>query len=272
MPVAASPARHRKPDAPVLCLHASLGCAGQWRALGEALAPRHDVLAVDLLGYGSRAAWPRAAPLRLDDELPPLITASRGLDGPAHVVGHSYGGALALRLALQRPDLVRSLVLFEPAYFGLLAAREPNARALAEIRGYADTVALLVGHGAPAAAGRCFVDYWCGRGHWDSLDTARQALLCQGMPKVAAEWGAIFAESPNVSALRRLGVPTQLVCGIDTNAPAQAVVRQLAALLPRATARFLPGVAHMGPVTHPQRVNRLIARLLSQDSPLAAAA
>jgi pimeloyl-ACP methyl ester carboxylesterase len=161
--------------APLLCLHGSLGTSKQWRGLAEHLRSRFRVLAADLLGYADDEEWPVGAPLQLQDEIRPLLATLQALQRPVHLVGHSFGGVVALRLALQRPDLVHSVTLFEPVCFGLLLARDHTATSTHEMRGYADTVVLLAQHGAMHAAGRCFVDYWAGRGSWDNLAPEREA-------------------------------------------------------------------------------------------------
>lgn len=248
---------------PVLCLHGSLGTARQWQGLAEALRSRYRVLAADLLGYADGEEWVPGTPLQLDDEVQPLLAPLHGLRRRVHLVGHSYGGAVALHLALRQPELVASLTLFEPTAFGLLLAKEHVGAATQEIRGYADTVIMLAQQGALHAAGRCFVDYWTGRGSWDRFAPERQAFLSRKMPKVVAEWGAGFTERCSDAELGSLRIPVTLLCGMDSPAPARRVVELLDESLPRATAYYVPGVGHMGPFTHAEQFNRTLSGILA---------
>jgi pimeloyl-ACP methyl ester carboxylesterase len=251
---------------PVLCLHGSLGTSKQWRSLAAHLRSRYRVLAADLLGYAGDEEWPVGAPLRLEDEISPLLASLLALQQPVHLVGHSFGGAVALRLALQRPDLVHSVTLFEPVCFGLLLARDCAANSTHEVRGYADTVVLLAQHGAMHAAGRCFVDYWTGRGAWDNFAPERRAYLARKMSKVAAEWGAVFTDNLHDVAVSRLRMPVTLMCGTDTVAPARRVVELLDEMLPHATTYYVPAVGHMGPFTHADKFNRTVENILDNAS------
>ena len=110
----------------VVCMHASASSSTQWRALSEALSDRFRVVAVDLYGCGRTAAWPQQRPLGLDDEVALLEPVWRSAGPRFHIVGHSYGGAVALKAALTHGKRVASLTVYEPVLFGVLAEREPN--------------------------------------------------------------------------------------------------------------------------------------------------
>jgi len=115
---------------PVVCIHASASSSGQWRQLMEQLAGRFRSLAVDLYGYGQSPPWPDERPLSLTDEAALIEPVLEAVGDPVHVIGHSYGGAVALKAALVRPARLRSLILFEPVLFAVLMAddlRQPAA-------------------------------------------------------------------------------------------------------------------------------------------------
>ena len=88
---------------PVVCIHASASSSGQWRPLMERLAGRFRSLAVDLYGYGQSPPWPDERPLSLTDEAALIEPVLEAVGDPVHVIGHSYGGAVALKAALVRP-------------------------------------------------------------------------------------------------------------------------------------------------------------------------
>jgi lipase len=93
----------------ILAIHGLTGHGQRWQTLATRHLAEFAVAAPDLLGHG-RSSW--AAPWTMEANVEALAAL---LDGPALVVGHSFGGAIALNLAAARPDLVAGLVLLDPA-------------------------------------------------------------------------------------------------------------------------------------------------------------
>src|SRR5262249_33037505 len=179
---------------PVLCIHSSASSSAQWKPLMNRLAGRFRVLAVDLYGAGRSPAWTGARPLTLADEvalLEPVVAAS---GRRVHVIGHSYGGAVALTLALELPEWLASLVVFEPVLFSLLMAHDPEAPAAREIQAVRAETSAAVDRGDLAAAGARFVDYWMGAGAWAGMPDARRQTVAAAMAAIPGEWHAIFEE------------------------------------------------------------------------------
>jgi lipase len=102
------------PAGPVrlLAIHGLTGYGGRWQHLAGYL-PEIAIAAPDLLGHG-RSSW--AAPWTIDANVSALAALlDDGADAPVLVVGHSFGGALALHVAAARPDRVAALLLLDPA-------------------------------------------------------------------------------------------------------------------------------------------------------------
>ncbi len=91
----------------VALLHGYGGAASNWTLVAPALAERHRVLVPDLAGHGGSSAL-AGPPLQID---PYADLVAELLDEPTVVVGHSFGAVVGLRLAVQRPEVVRGLVL-----------------------------------------------------------------------------------------------------------------------------------------------------------------
>ena len=252
----------------VLCLHSNASSSGQWRSLMELLAPRFRVLAPDQLGAGRSPPWPPgkgSGDGRLDDEVALLAPVLDRMPGRFHLVGHSYGGALAMRLALSQPGRVLSLVMFEPTLFALLEQQQPGGAAAAGIARAAGAAAQAVALGDLDSAGRVFIDYWMGDGTWQAMPAERRSTTADAMRPIGTWAQALFAETATLNDIARLPMPVMLMGGSRSQASAREVLRLLRQALPQARAVTLPDVGHMGPVTHAEAVNREIeAFLLTQ--------
>jgi pimeloyl-ACP methyl ester carboxylesterase len=246
----------------VLCLHSNASTSGQWRGLMERLSPHFLVLAPDLLGAGRSAPWPVVAGARMQLELEALAPLIEGAGPRFHLVGHSYGGALALRIASTWPERVASAVLFEPTLFPLLNQPRPGDPAAIGIAAAATAAMAAVDCGELHAAAEVFIDYWMGPGSWAAMPEARRGPVAESMTPFRQWVDAIFAEPWSLAELSTLHLPVLLLGGAASPASAADLLPLLARTLPRVTLQVLPGLGHMAPVTDPDTVNPLIARFL----------
>jgi pimeloyl-ACP methyl ester carboxylesterase len=107
----------------VLCLHGMSGAATNWTDLMAELSPGFDCAAVDLPGSGSSAPPARRSGYSIRSLAATVIRLIEVLDrGPVHLFGNSMGGAIAIRVAAARPDLVKTLTLVSP----VLPDRRPH--------------------------------------------------------------------------------------------------------------------------------------------------
>lgn len=251
----------------VVCIHSSASSSGQWRALMERLSHRFRVIAVDLYGSGKTAAWPQDRPMHLDDELALLSSVFRAAGNRFHLVGHSFGGAIALKAALTDRSRLISLVLYEPVLFSVLMADAPQGAAAREILAVRDDTIRLVDEGDLNASAQRFVDYWMGEGAWAATPEPRRPVLAAAMRAVKPEWHAAFYEPTPLEAFAAIDVPTLFLTGTKSKASARAVAQLLTKVLPRVRVDEIDGVGHMAPLTHPDRVNLLIERFLEAAQP-----
>jgi len=105
----------------VVLLHSSVSGNRQWRRLIGELAPDYRCLAPNLLGYGQTSPWSSDRKQTLDDATAVALAVCELIDGPLRLVGHSWGGALALSAAHRLGPRVTHLALYEPMLIGLLA-------------------------------------------------------------------------------------------------------------------------------------------------------
>jgi pimeloyl-ACP methyl ester carboxylesterase len=255
-----SNARERESAPLAVLLHSTASNGSQWKSLTAWLAPSHLVLAPDLPGYGAAKAQGSDTGDLLADAAPTIALIERH-GAPAHLVGHSYGGAVALAIAMSRPELVRSLSLIEPVAFYLLRDGDTGDRRLQrEVLLVADRIRAAIAAGTPEPGMASFIDFWNGAGSWARLDPVRQSQLCGQIGRVAANFAAIAAEPCRLAQIRSICCPTLLIRGERSPEPVRRIIGILAAAITRG-ARLVevPNAGHMAPLTHPQFVDPVIA-------------
>jgi pimeloyl-ACP methyl ester carboxylesterase len=229
----------------VVLLHSHGLGGGQWRKLSGDLVERgYRVLAPDLAGQGTSEPWPEPKPFSFEIDVERVAALK-----PDHVIGHSYGGLIALHAARIAP--VRTLSLFDPVAFGMLGKADSDARAILD--------ALDLTWDIPERWLRTFVEFWSGAGSWDGLREEARAefrrvawVIHEGVRSLVAD-KTVFA----------LDIPALLMTGEHSPLPAQRVVERLAKAMPRARHVVVPGVGHLGPVTQGRAVNAHIVDALA---------
>jgi pimeloyl-ACP methyl ester carboxylesterase len=243
-------------DGPTVVLLHSSGLSGrQFRKLAQALVAEHfHVLVPDLAGHGRSPALLEPASHSFRDDVDWLVTLLRARGG-AHVVGHSYGAFVGLQAAREAPELVRSLVLFEPVAFGVLddAAREELADADADWGVGADDHERWL---------RGFIDYWDRPGAWDGQrEPFREELRRVGWA-VREGVRTLAADRTRAQDYLGLDMPITLMTAERSPRAARAVVRVLATTLPQTHVVELADAGHMGPLTHADAVNAAVVAAL----------
>jgi len=248
---------------PVILVHSSMGGARQWGSLMPLLGGRWTVRAVNLFGYGGTPAWQDAAPPTLDDYAALVAAIVPPSAAPVVLVGHSLGGAVAMRAAQRLRGRVDRLVLLEPSLFGLLDAYG-RPEAFHEILALAARTTALVRAGETDAAGEAFVDYWCGAGAWRVSPAGRRNAIARLLPGLPGEWNAVLGKAPGLGDLRAfLPSRTLLVSFAGTTRPSRQVVEILADGCLHWDVVTIGEGGHMAPLTHPQRVNPMIQAFLA---------
>jgi pimeloyl-ACP methyl ester carboxylesterase len=246
---------------PLLMLHCSASSGAMWNNVARWVGPGMRIVAPDLYGCGASSRWQRLRPLRMDDHVKVVEGIASRLPGPVDLVGHSFGGAIALRTAmtLQRQGRLNSLTLIEPVSFHLLRGGSANDRRLYDqvVWLYGQVRAAILENDADRGMGR-FVDYWNGPGSWDALDPETRARLAPRVASVADDFAVAFADQTTLDAYGEITAPAMLVSGTASPAPTQRISQIVAAAIP-GIEHVTIAAGHMAPLTHPAVIGALVA-------------
>lgn len=248
---------------PVVLLHSSLSSKTQWVKLISQLSARHQVLAIDLLGYG-HADMPNHDHFTFEEEInraSSLIDKLLG-NNKIHLFGHSYGGVIALRLCHDQPARIQSMTLFEPAAFYLLA--HDNALLSDVITMYQHFNALLQQQQCLEAA-RFFINHWSGEGYFEELPRRFQQTLAKQSSKVLVDFKASQQGVLRLQDYQHLNTPTLLLTGKHSPAVLHRVSELVHQQLTNSTLLTLD-CGHMGPITESESINQLFIAFINAET------
>jgi len=248
----------------IVCLHASASHSAQWRLLMERLAPKYRVLAADSFGAGRSPAWPIDRRVSLRDEVSLLEPVFDRAGERFTLVGHSYGAAIALIAAVDQPERVRALALYEPTLFSVLDAHTRPPNDADEFRAVVAETMVALEAGKPARAAERFIDYWMGSGAWAAIPASRRQAVATSIVNVEGWFNAVSTEPTLLEAYAAIDIPVLCMTGTESPASSRAVAHALAKTLPQLSMIEFEGVGHMGPVTHPEIVNDVIAEFIER--------
>lgn len=240
--------------------------ASIWRPVAAALQDRFRTAAVNPASYGETEAFAGPLPMILRDEAA-LFAAVIRAELPksrrrtAHIVGHSYGGTIALVLALAWPELVGRLTLLEPAPYVLL--RDAGETALAEeVEAQNRNFVATVRAGRDAEAMERYIDYFNGRpGFWRSLGDRAQARMLALAARLAVGLDAVERLDIRCADLASIAAPVTVVRGGATD-PLHARLSELVAQsIPDAAFIDLPGAGHMMTLTHGAEIAEMLREM-----------
>lgn len=248
--------------APALMLHCALAHSGAFSGVARRLGGILRTRAVDLPGHGGTDHDPERGLIgqAVEDALCALGDWPR-----AHVIGHSLGGVVALRLAVAFPERVASLCLIEPVLFALLAETDPEAYAR-EIATSAP-VAQAARRGDWRAATEMFLDRWSAGGGLAAMPEAQARYMIERMPLViGSEVDSPRSAEPLVrrADLARIICPTLLIEGAESPPVIGAIQSALLEGIPDARRVVLPGAGHMSPLTHPGALAEVLRGFFAQ--------
>jgi pimeloyl-ACP methyl ester carboxylesterase len=260
---------HGRAGDPVVLVHGSLVDLHSWDLVVPGLAQSMEVVTYDRRGHGESAPRPRPSPVR--DDAADLAALLEALNiYPAHVVAHSYGGAVALRLAIDRPEMVRSVAIHEPPFVSLLAADPATALEGEQLLAGTRILQQLIRSGQQVLAAQQLVGVFSTEpGAWGRLPVSIQQTFVRTVDQWAEEFDDPEALLPDLGACRELMVPALLTYGSESPAFLRHITQALGGVLHNSQIVGIPESGHAPHVVRPQQyVGLLLTFLLERNVPV----
>ena len=247
----------------VLALHCTMAFSGAWGGLIRALSDDVQFIAPDMPSHGRSPDWDENSNFADTVYAGALAT----LDEPMDVIGHSFGGAVALRLAVERPDLVRSVTMIEPVFFCIAAMDDPKS--LQDHDDLANPFYEAMKTGDREMAARTFNRMWSDGPKWPDMPQQVRDAMTRAIHVVPDTHGFLYEDSANLlPRLANVDIPALLVHGETSLDVTKTTNNGIARRLQNSDVVEIPGAGHMAPISHPKEVARHWRDFLAAKSAL----
>lgn len=232
-------------------VHCSLGRGKVLRPLADQLPPARNIF-FDMPGHGRSAPWSGGA---YQSDIVDIMAAL--LEGPTHIIGHSFGATAALRLAVDRPDLVSRVTLIEPVMFAAARGTPAHDRHKTAMAPFVTAWQ----KGDRMAATQTFFAMWGGGEQWGEISARRQQLMVDQIHLIPAAAPAIEDDIHDIlGCLGHVTCPVDLIEGSHSQPVMPAILDGLAAALPQSHRTVIKGAGHMVAITHPEQIALAVER------------
>jgi pimeloyl-ACP methyl ester carboxylesterase len=229
--------------------------------------PGLTIIAPDMLGHGRSGPWDGRSDFHGLATRQAMALRARMGPGPVHLIGHSSGATIALRMALEDAEGIASLTLIEPVLFA--AARAANAAVFAKHQDQHVDYVLALQAGEPARAAAEFQKIWGMGRSFETLTKTEQTYITDRIGVIEAQQVALADDAAGLLAygrLEALGIPVLLLEGAKSPPVIGAINAELARRLPQVTRATVAGAGHMLPITHPAECAALIRGFLAKPA------
>ena len=246
----------------LLFLPGSYSTPAAWRPLQRLLGPGWRMLTTSLCGYGGTVdtrTWDDCA---IEHELRLVQAVAERVNGPVHLVGHSFGGAIALVAALSGTLRVASLSLFEANPLDMLWGDAQGAALHRDTLDMSLDFAAAAAAGEPDAAAR-IIDFWGNPGAFAAMPEAVKAYCRETAAVNVLDWRCAWSVRLKAQDCARLEIPVLLVRGSLANDAMVKITGALESALPDVRSEVVDGAGHFLITSHPQQCASLLSSFLT---------
>jgi pimeloyl-ACP methyl ester carboxylesterase len=243
----------------------SCSTGAAWRPVMKALGDNFRFVTTSLLGYGATAERRTASDASVLREAEVLEAVIAKAGGEVHLVGHSFGGAVALIVAMRKRLPIASLTVLEAPLPSLLGhcGEDEHYRAFRDMT----DAYFAAWRGGDQEAIRTMIDFYGGEGTYASWPERVRAYAVETTPVNMRDWACAYDEPLSPKMLAAIDVPVSVAVGAQSH-PAICRANGLVAMSVKgATFKTIGGAAHFMISTHPGQVAELTLANIGSAQP-----
>jgi len=234
---------------PIIFIHGSFATTSTWKKMIQKLTPNNHCISIKLPGHCGTPNPEDFSQPTIATELAILEQVVHELtDEPIHLVGHSFGGVVALAQALKGNVDINQMTLFEPVATWVLERsmdKEMSNRVEEFVVKYRQDILNKI----PYACGQV-IDFWGGDDAFNSLPDFIKDSMVPLVKNNIRHWNTINNTDSNLADLQECEVPTRLVCGNKSNPVAGAICDHLNKHMPNSHKYIIKGASHFLVTSH----------------------
>jgi pimeloyl-ACP methyl ester carboxylesterase len=242
----------------IVLVPGSCSTGGAWRPIISSLKSRFRCVTTSLLGYGGTVERRTASDPSISHEAEALESVVRKAGGPVHLVGHSFGGLVALVVALRKQVELSSLVILEAPAVELLRA-EGEDRHYRAFRDMTEAYFTDFASGNVSAIA-AMIDFYGGPGTFASWPPRVRAYAEQTTPVNIVDWASAFGFPLSAASLAAIRMPVIVARGGASHPAIQRANAILGECIDQSALVTIDGAAHFMIATHAMEVAHLIAQ------------
>jgi pimeloyl-ACP methyl ester carboxylesterase len=252
----------------VVLVPGSCSTGAAWRPVIAGLGGRFRCVSTSLLGYGGTRERRDGEDCSISHEVEVLERVVRTAAAPVHLVGHSFGGLVAIALALKNLALgnrvpLASLTVLEAPAVALLREAEQERHHLRDLREMTDSYFAAFA-GGDAEAIRVMIDFYGGPGTFASWPRRVRAYAMETTAVNIRDWASAFGFALSRAMVQSIDVPSLIAWGACSHPAAKRANSLLGASLRSSSSVEIAGAAHFMISTHAREVARLVANHVLQ--------
>ena len=242
----------------IVLVPGSCSTGAAWRPVIASWNDRFRCVTTSLLGYGKTVERRTTSDPDISHEAEMLESVIRKAGSPVHLVGHSFGGLVALAVALRRRVPLASLVILEAPGPEVLRERgeQQHYRAFRQM-----TEAYFAAfNGGNVEAIAAMIDFYGGTGTYASWPLRVRAYAVETTSVNIRDWASAYGFALSAASLAAVQIPALVIRGGTSHTAVQRANALLSECMSEAALATIDTAAHFMIATHPNEVGRLIAQ------------